>query len=149
MSANVSTPTVLDATMDGILYALAAEQWTHYSDVDASIRSYGGDVNRKVEATKRLRDIGFAIVVDKHRQHTMWKVNPTDDELARYDRGTALDTYSRFVTNHRAYLAQYGRRPSAALATTLQASEMACVYVGRSLGLTLGEIAHDLVTVTP
>lgn len=145
----MSDTTVIEATMDGILFALSDEQWTHYSEVDASIRQYGGDVNRKVEATKRLHDIGFAIVIDKRRHHTMWKANPTDDELARYDRQAQLDTYSRFVSAHRSYVAQFERRQSLELSSTIHASEMTCVFLGRALGMALIDIARDLVPLTP
>jgi hypothetical protein len=147
--AAVSDDTVIAATMEGILYALASEEWTHYSAVDESIATQGGDVNRKRDALKRLRDIGFTIVVDKHAHHTMWKANPTDDEVARFDRGAQKDTYSRFVSKHRSYVGQFERRQSTELATLIQASEIATVFLGRSLGMPLLDIARDLTPVVP
>ena len=135
---------IIDNTMEGIYDALVGGTWVHYLDVRQAVIDNGGGIKWIPEAAKRLRDMGFPITVDQKAQYTQWCCYPSDAEQQRNHERILRDTYSEFISTHRALAGAQAAAPTLATYRVLPHVESAAISAGRALGKTLAEIAADL-----
>ena len=140
--------TVIHDTMVGIVNALGGGGWVHHSDVTLSVVVAGGKPRQITDAAKRLRDMGFPIVVNQRRQHTEWRMDPSDPEQERYHQRILRDAYSEVLSYWKALDGAQVRAPQITTAFVLRDVETAVISLGRAMGKSLTEISGDLVAQT-
>lgn len=136
---------IIERTMLGIINALAAGGWVSHRAIPASVLAAGGRTDRIGEATKRLRNMGFPIVVDRRRQNTVWRMDPNDPEQeAQHDR-VLRDAYSEILTLWKSLVGAQAQAPAMATFRAIRDVETSVIAIGRAMSKPLADIVSEMV----
>jgi hypothetical protein len=136
---------VLERTMQGIINAMASGGWVRHTDIRAAVIAAGGRTSRIGQATKRLRNMGFPIVVDKRRHLTTWRMDPNDPEQEQYHDRVLAEAYSEILTLWKALVGAQAQAPAMATFRAIRDVENSVGAIGRAMGKTFAEIGADTV----
>lgn len=147
ITVNINQPyRKVDFTAVSILAALAGGPVLS-SDLDAAIAAYpGASLSLRANAIKGLRNVGFEIVCENHREHSEWWIEPTTGEMSQYHDDVVRKSYSRLVTMARQFARTLHRMPGdmTVVAVRNRTVQSAIDFgVHPAMGKTLQEVVDD------
>jgi len=136
----------VDFTAVAILGALAGGPVLS-ADLDLAISSYpGASLSLRNNAIKGLRNVGFEIMCENHREHSEWWIQPTSAELSQYHDDVMAKSYSRLVTMARQFARTLSRMPGDMTVVAVRnRTVQSAIDFGthQAVGKTLQEVVDD------